>query len=87
MRYGEAGEVGEAGHEGGRTGREGRGPHESRLEPMPRSQLGPEARRLYDAITQGPRASGPQHFALTREDGGLNGPFNAFLLSLSLIHI
>ena len=56
----------------------------SRLEPVPPSQLGPEARRLYDAITQGPRATGPQHFALTREDGGLNGPFNAFLLSPGL---
>lgn len=53
----------------------------SRLEPVPPAQLGAEARELYDAITQGPRASGPQHFPLTREDGGLNGPFNAFLLS------
>ena len=56
----------------------------SRLEPLPPSRLGPEARRLYDAITQGPRAAGPQHFALTDEDGGLNGPFNAFLLSPGL---
>lgn len=62
------------------------GTHMSRLEPLPPSQLRPEARRLYDAITQGPRASGPQHFALTREDGGLNGPFNAFLLNPGLGH-
>lgn len=58
----------------------------SRLQPLPPSQLRPEARRLYDAITQGPRASGPQHFALTREDGGLSGPFNAFLLNPGLGH-
>lgn len=56
----------------------------SRLEPLQPSQLGPEARPLYDAITQGPRASGPQHFALTCEDGGSNGPFNAFLLNPGL---
>lgn len=53
----------------------------TRLEPIPPDRLGAEARDLYDAIIRGPRASGPQHFALTREDGGLNGPFNAFLLS------
>src|SRR5206468_6474422 len=35
----------------------------------------------YDAITGGPRASGPQHFPLTDERGGLTGPFNALLLS------
>ncbi|MGH8829359.1 MAG: carboxymuconolactone decarboxylase family protein, partial [Jiangellaceae bacterium] len=35
---------------------------------------------LYHDIVGGKRASGPQHFALTRDDGGLNGPFNAFLL-------
>lgn len=56
----------------------------SRLEPLAPSRLEPEARRLYDAITQGPRATGPQHFALTREDGSLNGPFNAFLLNPGL---
>ena len=56
----------------------------TRLEPIPPDQLGPQARSLYDAITRGPRASGPQHFALTRDDGGLNGPFNAFLLNPGL---
>lgn len=35
---------------------------------------------LYHDIVDGKRASGRQHFVLTREDGGLNGPFNAFLL-------
>lgn len=39
---------------------------------------------LYDAITGGPRAHGPQHFALTDERGALHGPFNAFLLSPAL---
>ena len=38
-------------------------------------------RALYAAITGGPRATGPQHFALTAEDGSLYGPFNAMLLS------
>ena len=36
---------------------------------------------LYEAIAGGPRAEGPQHFALTRGDGSLRGPFNAFLLA------
>lgn len=44
-------------------------------------QLDPEQGRLYDAIAGGPRAAGPQHFALTEADGGLRGPFNAFLLA------
>lgn len=56
----------------------------TRLEPLLPGDLEPQARRLYDAITQGPRASGPQHFSLTRADGGLNGPFNAFLLNPGL---
>ena len=74
MRTGETGEAGRADHAGGRrAGNPCRPPSSA-----------PEARRLYDAITQGPRATGPQHFALTREDGALNGPFNAFLLSPGL---
>jgi alkylhydroperoxidase family enzyme len=44
-------------------------------------ELSPEQRRLYDAITQGPRAQGPQAFALTDAAGRLEGPFNALLLS------
>jgi 4-carboxymuconolactone decarboxylase len=35
----------------------------------------------YAAITGGPRAQGPQHFALTSEDGSLRGPFDAMLRS------
>ena len=53
----------------------------SRLEPNPLTTLAPEQRALYDAITTGPRAQGPQHFALTDKDGNLLGPFNALLLS------
>lgn len=50
------------------------------------TQLLPEAmndeqRQLYDAIVGGPRGTGPQLFELQDESGGLNGPFNAFLLS------
>lgn len=52
----------------------------SRLPPLTPHELDPDQRALYDAITRGPRSRGPQHFALTREDGSLAGPFNAFLL-------
>ena len=57
------------------------------IERLPR--LAPEAltgdqRALYDAITSGPRAQGPQHFALAAQDGTLNGPFNALLYSPAL---
>ena len=38
------------------------------------------AASLYDAIAGGRRAQGPQLFRLTDEAGGLEGPFNAFLL-------
>ncbi|NEM92265.1 carboxymuconolactone decarboxylase family protein [Galbitalea soli] len=44
-------------------------------------QLDAAQTALYDSIARGPRAAGPQHFALTRDDGSLAGPFNAFLLS------
>jgi len=36
-------------------------------------------RDLYAQIAGGPRAQGPQHFALTRPDGSLTGPFNVML--------
>ncbi len=45
------------------------------------SELDPDQAELYGEITGGPRAQGPQHFALTAEDGSLNGPFNALLFS------
>jgi 4-carboxymuconolactone decarboxylase len=37
-------------------------------------------REVYDAIAGGRRAAGPTLFQLVDEDGGLEGPFNAFLL-------
>ncbi|HET6625867.1 MAG TPA: carboxymuconolactone decarboxylase family protein [Nocardioidaceae bacterium] len=55
-----------------------------RLEPIPPETLDGEQRELYGAITGGPRARGPQTFALTRDDGTLRGPFNAMLLSPAL---
>jgi len=53
----------------------------SRLPDLTPDELDPDQRALYDAITSGPRAQGPQHFALKRPDGSLSGPFNAFLLA------
>src|ERR1019366_6431653 len=53
----------------------------TRLEPIHPSELDPEQKSLYDCITEGPRAQGPKHFDLTRDDGALLGPFNAMLLS------
>lgn len=53
----------------------------SRIHRFTPDELDGERRASYDAIAGGPRASGPQHFALTAEDGCLNGPFNAMLLS------
>lgn len=43
--------------------------------------LDPERRAVYDAIAGGPRALGPQLFRLTDSQGGLEGPFNAMLVS------
>jgi 4-carboxymuconolactone decarboxylase len=48
------------------------------LEP---SALAPEQRALYERIAHGPRAAGPQAFALTDDAGRLEGPFNALLLA------
>jgi 4-carboxymuconolactone decarboxylase len=53
----------------------------TRLPPITPEQQDPEQHALYASITGGPRAAGPQHFSLTTADGGLAGPFNAFLLS------
>jgi 4-carboxymuconolactone decarboxylase len=44
-------------------------------------ELDPEQQALYTEITGGPRAAGPQLFALTDAEGRLNGPFNAMLFS------
>ena len=43
-----------------------------------------EQRALYDAIVGGPRGAGPQHVALTADDGSLTGPFEAMLLNPDL---
>jgi 4-carboxymuconolactone decarboxylase len=53
----------------------------SRLPALPPGVLTDAQRELYSEIAEGPRADGPQHFALTAEDGSLQGPFNAFLFS------
>lgn len=53
----------------------------ARIRPLAPGELTPEQRALYRAITGGPRARGPQHFALTAEDGSLRGPFDAMLRS------
>lgn len=46
--------------------------------PTPES-LGSRARAVHEAITGGPRASGPQLFSVATRDGRLEGPFNAML--------
>ena len=56
----------------------------SRIPLTPPAALEPAQRTLYEAIAGGPRATGPQHFALTAPDGALLGPFNAFLLAPEL---
>ena len=52
-----------------------------RIRPLIPSELAPEQNALYGAITGGPRARGPQHFALTADDGSLRGPFDVMLRS------
>lgn len=44
-------------------------------------ELDGDARQLYDRITGGPRARGPQALPLTDDAGRLEGPFNALLVS------
>ncbi|WP_188194783.1 carboxymuconolactone decarboxylase family protein [Nonomuraea sp. SYSU D8015] len=53
----------------------------ARLAGLLPGELDEEQAQVYRAITGGPRAAGPQAFALTDEDGRLRGPFNAMLLS------
>ncbi|MCU4185390.1 carboxymuconolactone decarboxylase family protein [Acidiferrimicrobium sp. IK] len=52
-----------------------------RLQPLRPEQLDGEQRAVYDAITSGPRTSGPAYFPLTDEAGRLHGPFDAMLRS------
>jgi len=53
------------------------GPRVAKLTP---ETLSPEQHAVYDAIAGGRRAQGPQLFRLVDDEGGLEGPFNAFLL-------
>lgn len=55
-----------------------------RLRPLPPDELDDRQRQIYEAITAGPRASGPQRFSLTNPDGTLTGPFNALLYAASV---
>jgi 4-carboxymuconolactone decarboxylase len=43
-------------------------------------ELDDDQRRVYDRVTGGPRAQGPQAFELTDAEGRLEGPFNALLV-------
>jgi 4-carboxymuconolactone decarboxylase len=57
---------------------------QARLEKLRPAELTDEQKAVYDSIASGPRAQGPQLFRLTDDDGGLEGPFNAFLLQPGL---
>ena len=52
-----------------------------RLSGLLPGELDEEQAEVYRAITGGARASGPQAFPLTDQEGRLRGPFNAMLLS------
>lgn len=52
-----------------------------RLPKLHPDDLDAAQRALYEAIAGGPRAQGPQAFALTDDAGGLEGPFDAMLRS------
>ncbi|MGW4912742.1 carboxymuconolactone decarboxylase family protein [Streptomyces sp. NPDC004270] len=53
----------------------------ARLAGLLPGELDEQQTEVYRAVTGGPRATGPQAFALTDEEGRLRGPFNAMLLS------
>ena len=52
-----------------------------RLDRLTPERLSGEQAAIYATIADGPRASGQQYFALANDDGALNGPFEALLLS------
>lgn len=52
-----------------------------RLPGLTPGQLSAEQRQVYERITGGQRAAGPQSFALVDDAGALAGPFNAMLLN------
>lgn len=53
----------------------------SRLRRPRPAELDVDQRTLYDSIVGGPRSAGPALFALTDDEGRLEGPFNAMLAS------
>jgi alkylhydroperoxidase family enzyme len=55
-----------------------------RLRKLSPAELDDDQRAVYDAVAGGRRAQGPQLFRLVDDDGGLEGPFNAFLLQPKL---
>ncbi|MFE1646716.1 carboxymuconolactone decarboxylase family protein [Microbacterium sp. P01] len=55
-----------------------------RIRPLTPAELDADQAVLYAAIVGGPRAQGPQHFALTAADGSLRGPFDIMLRSPAL---
>ncbi len=48
------------------------------------AELNEAQQRLYDELTTGLRSRDPQYFSIVNADGGLEGPFNAFLLQPAL---
>ena len=55
-----------------------------RLRKLSPAELDEDQRAVYGAVAGGRRAHGPQLFRLVDADGGLEGPFNAFLLQPKL---
>ena len=55
-----------------------------RLAKLVPAELDDDQRAVYDAVAGGRRAQGPQLFRLVDAEGGLEGPFNAFLLQPKL---
>jgi 4-carboxymuconolactone decarboxylase len=53
---------------------------QARLTKRTPASLDDAQRAVYDAVAGGRRAQGPQLFQLVDTEGGLEGPFNAFLL-------
>src|SRR5437016_5410845 len=54
---------------------------DSRLPDVSPEALDIHQRALYDAITAGPRAQGPQRFRLVDDHGRLTGPFAVMLVA------
>ena len=58
----------------------------ARIRPLTPAELSLEQEALRATIADGPRAQGPQHFALTAADGSLRGPFDLMLRSPAVGH-